>query len=231
LESPSRVQKVLTISPAVARGLPFAIYILFLVLESTLPRGSVGFDLRWLYLVKIAFVAAALAMLWDRYTELRAPPPTSAISWLTSAAVGVLIFAIWIMLDEPWVVIKARAGWNPTEPSGAVNWNLVAVRIIGAAAVVPVMEELFWRSLVLRWIRNADFMKVVPRSSGTFAVIASSTLFALEHHEWLAGLVAGLAYAGTYMRTGNLWCAVLAHAFTNLLLGVWVLYTGQWQFW
>jgi len=93
------------------------------------------------------------------------------------------------------------------------------------------MEELFWRSLVMRWIRNADFLSVAPRHAGAMAFIVSSALFASEHHQWLAGLIAGLAYAGTYMRTGNLWCAVIAHAVTNFVLGVWVVHTGQWQFW
>jgi CAAX prenyl protease-like protein len=93
------------------------------------------------------------------------------------------------------------------------------------------MEELFWRSLVLRWIRNSDFLSVSPAQVGWMALIVSSVLFASEHHQWLAGLIAGLAYAGTYMHTRNLWCAVVAHAVTNFALGVWVLHSRQWQYW
>ena len=47
----------------------------------------------------------------------------------------------------------------------------------------------------------------------------------------MAAIVAGLAYAWLYRRTGKLWTAVIAHAVTNLLLGIWVVRTGQWQFW
>jgi CAAX prenyl protease-like protein len=121
--------------------------------------------------------------------------------------------------------------WNPTDSRGEINWAMAIVRLLGAAAVVPIMEELFWRSLVLRWIRNPDFTSVAPAHAGAMALLVSSVLFGFEHHEWLAGVLAGLAYAGTYMRTGNLWCAVVAHALTNFLLGVWVLHTGRWQFW
>ena len=39
------------------------------------------------------------------------------------------------------------------------------------------------------------------------------------------------AYAFTYIRTGRLWTAVIAHAVTNGMLGVWVVTTGNWQFW
>ena len=44
-------------------------------------------------------------------------------------------------------------------------------------------------------------------------------------------VVAGLAYAWLYIRTGKLWTAVIAHAVTNGVLGVWVVMTGNWQFW
>jgi hypothetical protein len=40
-----------------------------------------------------------------------------------------------------------------------------------------------------------------------------------------------LAYGWLYLRTGNLWTAVVAHGITNALLGAWVLITGAWQFW
>ena len=45
--------------------------------------------------------------------------------------------------------------WHP-----AVVWALIAVRLIGAVIVVPVMEELFWRSFLLRYIINSDFAKI-----------------------------------------------------------------------
>ena len=53
----------------------------------------------------------------------------------------------------------------------------------------------------------------------------------LAHTLWLAAIVAGLAYAWLYRRTGSLWIAVIAHAVTNGALGVWVVTTGNWAFW
>ena len=112
-----------------------------------------------------------------------------------------------------------------------MNWPLACVRLAGAALVVPVMEELFWRSFVMRWIHQPDFLKVAPAESGLKALAISSVLFALEHHLWFAGLLAGLAYGWLYMRSGNLWVPTLSHAVTNGVLGIWVLHTGSWQFW
>jgi CAAX prenyl protease-like protein len=53
----------------------------------------------------------------------------------------------------------------------------------------------------------------------------------LAHTLWLAAIIAGLAYAWLYIRTGKLWVAVLAHAVTNGLLGAWVVFTGNWGYW
>jgi CAAX prenyl protease-like protein len=219
------------LGPAAARALPFGIYICILVVESLLPRDAVALDPRWLYAVKVAAVTAALAMLWGRYTELRSAPRVGPAGWLISVVVGCAVFVLWITATYPWAVMGTPGGWSAADASGAIDWWLVAVRLAGAALVVPVMEELFWRSLVMRWIRNPSFLNVAPEHAGAMAVVVSSVLFGLEHHQWFSGIVAGLAYAGTYVRTRNLWCAILAHAVTNLLLGIWVVYTRQWQFW
>ena len=56
-------------------------------------------------------------------------------------------------------------------------------------------------------------------------------MFVLAHTLWLAAIVAGLAYALLYVRTGKLWVPVIAHAVTNGALGIWVLATRQWAFW
>ncbi len=198
--------------------------------ESAIPAG-IGFDVRWLYGLKVLCVAIALGVLWKRYTELQTFGDTGVADWLLACAIGVAIFVLWIFLDQSWATVGKSGGWDPRNSGGEIIWPLAAARLIGAAVVVPVMEELFWRSLILRWIRDPNFLSVAPRRAGALALLISSALFAVEHHQWLAGLLAGLAFGWIYMRTNNLWTAILAHAVTNLMLGVWVLYTGHWEFW
>jgi uncharacterized protein len=53
----------------------------------------------------------------------------------------------------------------------------------------------------------------------------------LAHTLRLSAAVAGLAYAWLYVRSGKLWLPVIAHAVTIGALGVWVVATGNWQFW
>jgi CAAX prenyl protease-like protein len=105
------------------------------------------------------------------------------------------------------------------------------VRLTGAALLVPVMEELFWRSFVMRWIHDHDFLAVSLARVGYKALALSAVVFGLEHHLWFAGLLAGLAYGWLYIRAGNLWVPILSHGVTNGLLGAWVVYTQSWEFW
>jgi CAAX prenyl protease-like protein len=187
-------------------------------------------ELRWLYPVKTVAVVAVLFAYRRHYPELA----WRTIRWpgiLSPVAVGVLVLVLWVSLDAPWMQIGAAAGFNPVGEDGQTDWMLVAWRIAGAALVVPVMEELFWRSFLMRWLERKDFMDVVPAAVGAKAIIVTVILFGVEHNLWLAGMVAGIAYSVVYMRSGNLWSAILAHATTNGLLGVWVVATASWTYW
>ena len=218
--------------PAFCRILPFLLYIAFLALETSswFFDGSRSFDPRWLYALKISIVAAALLYFWKRYEELRTPRLSAREGWI-ALVMGVIVFGVWINLDGPWVTLGKPKGYDPRAADGSIVWLMASIRLLGAAVIVPVMEEIFWRSFVMRWVQHQDFLKVNPTHVGFNALLISSALFAIEHHQWAAGLVAGLSYGWLYIRSGNLWAAILAHGVTNLLLGFWVLYRAQWQFW
>jgi hypothetical protein len=212
--------------PAAARILPFAAYILFIVAESALRD---ALDLRWLYAVQIAVVAALLTWLWPAYDELRRPGAARATDCLLGVAVGVAVFLLWINLDFQWAQLGSGRGVAPDLTGGAAITGF-AVRVLGVVLLVPLMEELFWRSFLMRWLDKPEFLSLVPRLVSWRALALSSVVFGLEHHLWLAGIVAGLAFGWLYRRTGNLWVVILAHALTNALLEFWVVWTGNWHF-
>jgi CAAX prenyl protease-like protein len=216
------------------RIVPFGAYLLFIVIGDVLERlGASAGVLRWLYPVKIGVVTLLLALFWRHYRELFEPPVRSRLSLgraAVAAAVGVLVLVLWIRLDTGWMVVGTASGYDP-HVDGAIDPVLVAIRIAGAALVVPVMEELFWRSFMMRWIVSPDFETVDPSQLGLKACLITILLFGIEHNLWLAGIVAGAAYAGLYILHRNLWSPILAHAVTNGMLGVWVVWTGNWSFW
>lgn len=217
----------------VLRVLPFALYVLFLVIEDV-AAGLLGggFDIRWLYPVKVGLVGLMLLLLFGSYRELFRLPDQRAWLWLGAPLVGAAIFVLWINLDFGWLNLgDGTGGYDPRNADGQIDWTLALIRIVGASLVVPVMEELFWRSFLMRWIERVDFLNLEPVSVGLRAMLLSSLAFGLAHSLWFAGILAGLAYAWLYRASGNLWPSVVAHAVTNLMLGIWVLQTANWQLW
>lgn len=222
------------LSPAAwARIVPFALFMGLLALRGALPdHNAWGVDARWIYGLNLVVVGGALAWYWRGYGELaRQNRPTLHEAGL-GVVVGLVVFGLWISLDAPWMQLgEATAAFVPMTADGRPDWPLIAIRWVGAALLVPVMEELFWRSFLMRWIASPQFESVDPRAAGLRALVLSTFVFMLAHTLWLAAIVAGAAYAWLYQRTGKLWTAVIAHAVTNGVLGAWVVWSGRWEFW
>jgi CAAX prenyl protease-like protein len=219
--------------PSLARIAPFATYIFFIAIADLLTRlGWTAMELRWLYPLKIALIVALLWFWRREYVELAWLPMRNVRHWIIAIAVGIAVFVAWINLSAHWMMVAASApGYQPLGPDGQIAWGLIAIRFAGAALVVPVMEELFWRSYLLRWLVRPDFLQVNPASVGLKAFAITAVLFAVEHNLWLAGLVAGIAYNALYARSRTIWSPLLAHGVTNTLLGAWVIATGRWDYW
>lgn len=217
----------------ISRVLPFAVYILFLAMGDYLTPlfDNAGIDTKWIYGSKILAVSALLVYFFHEYVELTVRPKLIHLCY--AAIVGVSVFFIWILPYPDWATLGDDVKvFDPVQNQGQFDVFLwLSIRIAGAAMVVPVMEELFWRSFLMRWLDNKEFLSISPANVSFFAIVTSSTLFALEHHLWLAGLFAGLVYALLYKMYRNLWVPVFAHAVTNGLLGIWIVFTGNWQYW
>ncbi|MBC7699881.1 CAAX prenyl protease-related protein [Aquabacterium sp.] len=216
-----------------ARVVPFVLFMVMLALRGHVPAdGSWGVDPRWLYGASVLVVSGSLLFFWRDYQELARGTLPAAKELVLAVIVGVVVFYLWVNLAQPWMMLgEATASFRPVDSEGRIEWGLVAVRWVGAALMVPVMEELFWRSYLMRWVDNPDFVKLDPRAVTLKAVALSTVVFMLAHTQWLAAILAGLAYAWLYKRTGSLWAPILAHAVTNGVLGVWVVLYGNWQFW
>ncbi len=217
--------------PNLARILPFLAYMLFLALEDLLEKGLhlSKVDLLWVYPAKISTVLALLIYFRKDYDELLRRISLRALA--LSLGVGVLVFVLWINAGQSWMVIGTSRGYDPHTTPDKINLFFVIVRLAGAALVVPVMEELFFRSFLQRWLMNPDFTQVDPAKVSYTMLLAVSAVFAVEHTLWFAGLLAGLAYGLLYIKSRNLWSSIFAHGVTNGVLGVWVLQTGNWQYW
>jgi len=184
------------------------------------------------------WLISGLACVWvfsRRLLKLHASTP-----W-ASTAFGVAVFVIWIAPDTLWPLWRSH--WLFTNslfgearsslPHAALQDPLVlALRVARAVILVPVVEELFWRGWMMRWIQNPDFERVPLGAWHPRAFWITAALFALEHGAyWDVGLLAGAAYNAWIVRTRNLGDLILAHAVTNACLCAWVLATGRFEYW
>lgn len=223
-----------------AHVLPFGAWIAlmhFLDLPSLPPA--------WAYAIRSALCLGLLIYLrpWRWY----APPRWSHVP--LALLVGVGVFVAWVGLEHPaaarlgavqelylkWGVrplgeFRAELTEIPYAPAVS-GWPLAIVRILGSGLVIGVIEEFFWRGFLYRWVFGGDFTKVDAGRFSAVPFFGVAVIFGLEHMEWLAGIVAGLAYGWLYVKTRDLWAAIFAHALTNLLLGAYVVATGAYQFW
>lgn len=137
----------------------------------------------------------------------------------------------------PVVGFVVAVGWlapfapaAPASVAATVSTAWLVSRVLGSALVVPICEELAFRGYLLRRLQG-DFTAVSPRAWTWLSLLGSSLVFGALHDRWLAGTLAGVAYAALLLRSGRLGEAVAAHAVTNGTIALWVLVTGDWSHW
>jgi len=211
--------------PAVPRVVPFLVFLALTFCQGRFGAASVY----WFYLAKTLIGAW---LIW----EMR--PVVSEMRWVFSweaVVVGAGIFAIWVRLDPFYPkYCSCGATENPKDCFGEhslLAWIFIAVHILGMTLVVPPLEEIFYRSFLYRYITRPDFLSVPLNRFLPWPFLATAAVFGFSHNEWLAGVLCGAAYQWLVIRNGRLGEAMTAHAITNFLLGVWIVWHGAWHFW
>jgi len=212
--------------PALPYVAPFAAYLFFLAMRAYLP---------YEYSVRVLVVAAIVILFSRSVISLRVSRP------LMSIVVGVLVFVIWIGPDLLWPAYRQHWFFNnslmgtarSSLPDGLrTDAVFLLIRIAGTAMLVPVIEELFWRGWLMRYLICHDFRKIRLGTYSALAFWVTAVLFASEHGAyWDVGLLAGIAYNLWMIRTRSLGDCILAHAVTNACLAAYILAAGQWQYW
>lgn len=227
------------VSSAFYRYLPFAVFMAFIGLDELIRFLAVqglftleATTLYYLYPVKVLTVGCLLYISKDHYHELTLKDLANFPATLAACGIGLLVFALWIKMDWTLGAASVPQGFNPALlPGRNTRIAMTFFRIAGAALVVPLMEELFWRSFLIRYIIDKNFENV---RMGTFtwaSFLITVVLFGLEHNYILAGIMAGVFFNLLLYRTRSLAQCVLAHAVANLALAIYVVFTGKWQFW
>jgi CAAX prenyl protease-like protein len=195
----------------------------------------------WVYLGLVGLQVIVAATLVCRFYKiyLRAFPIRA--SWLSLPA-GIIGVVLWIGLCQVgWEgqVLSSlgmdfnRPSFNPwTIADLPVRVLFLVLRFTLLAILVPIVEELFLRGWLVRYIENPDFESVSLNQLGLLALFSASLYGVLTHPSEAIAAFCWFGMVTLLVRhTGNLWDAVIAHALTNLLLGIYVIYFQQWQLW
>ncbi len=217
-------------SPSWPYVAPFAAFLLLLAIGPRLLGEAVLH-----YPLRVVLVAA-VTLTWSRgVVHLKAS------RWVSSTLVGIGVFLIWIAPDLLWP--GYRSHWLLANPlTGAVSSSItdparaslafLVFRVAGSVILVPIIEELFWRAWLMRYLISRRFEALPLGASTVGSFWLSALLFASEHGPfWDVGLAAGIVYNWWMIRTRSLADCILAHAVTNACLAAYVLAARQWQYW
>jgi len=224
---------------AFVRCLPFAVFMAFVGFDEACrllaERGIISVAetaLYGLYPVKTVLVALLLYRYRKEYTEISLTDLKNLPVTLAVCCTGILVFILWVHMDWSFGVAESPKGFNPNLfTDRKLQAGMTAFRVGGAIGVVPIMEELFWRSFLVRYTVDSDFTKVPTGFFTLPSFIITTLLFGLEHNFIFAGMAAGALYNIVLYGTRSLAQCMLAHSVTNLSLALYVLYTGKWYFW
>ena len=209
---------------------PFVIFLALIGLNHLWPMAALTDEI-----VRLAVMLAVLSLV--------ARPAMSfhVGNWGASMLVGVAIFVLWIAPDllfpqyrsfflfDNSVVGAARS--SLTE-AARHDVPVLFLRTLRAVAIVPIVEELFWRGWLMRWVVNNDFERVPLGTYSALSFWAVALLFASEHGPyWDVGLVAGILFNWWMIRTKSLGDLILAHAVANACLSGYVIAAGKWEYW
>jgi len=217
-------------NPSIPYVLPFAVFVLMLAGQNYL--AALG---RWDYPFRVVVLAAVI------WPCLSGVPSFRIQYWVPSIALGAAVFAIWVGPDllipgyrNHWWFQNGLTGTlaSSIAPGLLSDPVVLAFRSIRAVILVPILEELFWRAWLMRWLISTDFEKVPLGTYAATAFWVTAALFASEHGPyWDVGLITGVIYNWWMVRTKSLGDCILMHAVTNACLSVFVIVGGHWEYW
>lgn len=239
-----------------AHVLPFALFMAFLLVLQVV-SALIGWDHpaapwwrrwpeQWIYPLQ-SLACLGLLLRFRRCFELR------WCRWVPAAVVlGAVAIAIWLLpaAAYDWLGLSAKpGGWlewlgvvprtegfNPGVFShpGAF-WASLLLRFFRAVVVVALVEEIFWRGFLMRFLLkpDGDYWAVPFGTPAWSSYLIVTTAFVLAHpldYAVVAWIYASLTYALAVVSRSLLACVVM-HATANLLMGFYIMETGKFGLW
>jgi len=137
-------------------------------------------------------------------------------------AAGMVVGVVWVVLAGPGDGALATMLAAMT-PGSYASW--IALRLLGTALLVPLIEEMFFRGYVLA--RLAGGAQGGWGWRRIAAVVVSSAAFATMHGRWTEAALAGVVFALLALWRGRVTAAVQAHVAANTLIAAVAVWSGD----
>jgi uncharacterized protein len=210
--------------------LPFALFFVFLWLSDLVPLRPA-----WEAPIRVLCLGTVCFLCWPPALPVKPAAP------LQSVLIGAAVFALWIAPDLIIKNYRQLAPFNNglvghihsslSAQSVAIPW-ILAWRSVRAVVIVPIVEELFWRAWMMRWLIDSSFERIPLGTFQLSSFLIVAVLFAAEHGPyWDVGLVTGLIYNWWMVHTKSVSDCILMHAVTNACLSAYVIWGGHWEYW
>ena len=204
---------------------------LALFLAITYAEGQSSANYVWIYFAKIVVVLGALIWAKATWRDIKIEPKQIPLGVIS----GLVLFAIWVCIEKAihYPHLGERSAFNPFEkiPDVGLRNAFIAVRFFGLALLVPFMEEIFWRSFLLRYASQTNYQDLPIGKFTQAGAAISCVVFAAAHPEWIPAVIFALAMTALVWKTKSIFLCVIAHAVTNLALGIYVITQGAWALW
>lgn len=228
----------MSISRLASPELPYIVPLLVYILGTSL-SGSAG------DYYPVAYAATVLITGWTAYWSRSRMTCLNIHKQLGfPVLVGVVGIVAWIGLCKLNLEAKvapmlpsilrpqARTAYDPfAELSTLWAVSFIAIRLVGLAIIVPYIEEIFWRGFLAKWLVAENWEEVPIGKFSVQSFLIVTLAFTVAHPEWVAAAMYCALLNGYLLWKKDLWGCILAHAVSNLLLGIYVLTTGAYELW
>lgn len=176
-------------------------------------------------------------------------------SWrwcLVGAGFGVVGIALWLTPTTlydwmglegkttgwlKWLgVAERREGFDPgIFEHPAAWWTSLVLRMFRAVVVVALVEEIFWRGFLMRFVCDleGDYWKQPFGRADWRSYVATTVLFMFAHGslDWAGALIYGSLTYLLCVWSKSLGACVIMHAVANFLMGLYAVAFGKYGLW
>ena len=200
---------------------------------------------QWLYPLQTIVCLILIKKYWSHFNFGRIKGLGFAI------LMGIVGITLWILPGHLFISMDMNEGWwkffgftervdgfYPSDFLGENNnffWFAIFMRFVRMVVVVSIVEEVFWRGFLMRYILDKDG-NYWNQPFGKFSIksyLIVTILFVLIHapSDYFGAFMYGTITYLVAVKTKNLTACIIMHALANLLLGCYVLITGNFGYW